>query len=39
MEVITLACWLFMCSGYGPVLSKLAGAQPQVPIAPGEWVR
>lgn len=39
MVVITLACWLFMCSGYGPVLSKLAGAQPQVPIAPGEWVR
>lgn len=37
MIVFTLACWLFMRSGYGLVLSKLADAQALVGAGWGDW--
>jgi len=37
MMVFTLACWLFMRSGYGLVLSKLADAQALVGAGWGDW--
>lgn len=37
MMVFTLACWLFMRSGYGLVLSKLADAQAFTGPGWGDW--
>jgi len=37
MMVFTLACWLFMRSGYGLVLSKLADAQALEGAGWGDW--
>jgi hypothetical protein len=37
MMVFTLACWLFMRSGYGLVLSKLADAQALTGAGWGDW--
>lgn len=37
MMVFTLACWLFMRSGYGLVLSKLADAQAMQGQGWGDW--
>jgi len=38
MMVFTLACWLFMRSGYGLVLSKLADAQAVEGAGWGDWL-